>query len=91
MHGLLESGIDLESVEVPRIKLQLFGFRERVKDTCPRAGSSAGWIAPPAGSNAPDARIFRAILEKLRQISFQRASAARRGLAYGVYPKPLKQ
>ena len=87
----VESGIDLDGVEVPRIKLQLIGFGEGVKDTCPRAGSSAGRIAPPAGSDAPDARIFRGILEKLRQISFQQTSVARRVLAYSVYPKPSKQ
>src|SRR5262245_46455491 len=48
----IESGIDLDCIEVPRIELQFVGSCEWIKQSCPRTWSRVGWIAPAAGSDS---------------------------------------
>src|SRR5262245_39218410 len=60
----IESGIDLDRIEVPRIELQFVGSCEWIKQSCPRTGPCAGWIAPAPGSDSQDTCIILGFNEK---------------------------
>ena len=64
--GPVEGGVDLNGVEVPRIKPQLIRLQERVEETSPGARPRTGRITPPAGTNAENART---ILRLLKEVS----------------------
>ena len=61
----VESGVDLNGIEVSRIKLQLIRLQERIKESRPGAGSRAGRIAPSAGTNADSACGILRFLKKV--------------------------
>ena len=63
--GPIERGIDLDDVEVPRVKLQLVGFLEGVKNAGPRTGAGTRRITPTARTNADDARGIRRFVKKV--------------------------
>src|SRR5262249_33138522 len=61
----IESRIDFDCIEISRIELQLIGLRQRIEETRPRARTTARWITPAAGSDAPRACIILRFDEKV--------------------------
>jgi hypothetical protein len=63
----VKGGVDLNGVEVPRIKSQFVRLQKRIKETCPGARPRTRRITPSACTDAENACVVLRLLKEVRR------------------------